>query len=658
MIRSKVLMLAALFAMAAAVQAGAADAVSLYASGNEAKSVEDFYSAIERFKAALDVNPSYSLPMVGLAECFLLLEEYDEAAKWAAKARIYAGEDPDLLVLDARIRIGLGDLKGARSLLSGVLAKKPNHVEARFAAAEADIAEGRTREALSAYVQTLKLAPESKKAVLSLALISDASADQSGAQKYFEIALRSHSSDPQVQLEAGRWYARTARYDQAEKRAQIALSLKPEYAAAQILLGTVYLETGRYTESIDTFRPVVSRDRKNLMAWYGMGLAYAGSGDAAKAISSYASGLSASPGDEIMRLAQEYAAMDALKMDDPQRQLLGTYHAGIGAELFTRNYQDKAMVEYRRALVLDPTSESSRISYAKIWKSMGFTAKYLNELEVVKKLGSKSTLVSDEIEYLTSGLSESVSRSWGIDQFALDRRRYSIPVYSPSSANRMLHPRAAGFLLRYFSDTLLKNDAVTVPSTSEVSAFDEAFRKAREASSDYFLMLAFDESERSFSAKADLHLSRTGERVASFSVFRTGNDRIRDAFMKICAQLSSSLMPRGTLLVRKFDQGLLDLGSLSGIKKDDVMAIVRKDRVRLDPSLPGIVYDESDVLGEFKVTAVDEGSAEGTVARKGYFDFMNAGDEIVYPVKKETPAPAAPAGQGGNILTRLFGIKA
>jgi tetratricopeptide (TPR) repeat protein len=635
----------------------ASDAAVLYKAGNDAKSVEDFYSAIEKYKAAIDANPDYSLPMIGLAECFLFLEEYDEAAKWAAKATAYTREDTDLMVLDARIRIGLGDVKSARTILSRVLSKLPNHLEARFASAEADIAEGRVREALDAYIQTLKLAPESRKALLSLAILSDETGDPATASRYFDIALRSHSADPRVQLAAAGWYAGSGKPDLAEKHARIALSLKPDLYSAQVLLGGVLTRTGRYSEAIEAFRAVVAAERLNPLAWYGLGLAYAKAGDPERAISSYKTGLSVAPEDELMRLAQEYAALDSLKMDEPRRQALGAFHADLGAQLLIRNFQDKSLVEYRRALILDPTSETLRISYAKIWKAMGFPAKYLNELEVAAKLGSKNTVVSDEIESLTSGLSESVSRRWGIDQFALDRRRYTIPVFAMDPRTRLLHPMASDFLLRYFTDTILRYDAVSLPPLSpSIQTVEEAFRKARETGSDYFIVLSLDESERSFSAAASLHLSRTGERIASYNAFRTGNDRIRDCFMKIAGQISAALPLRGTLLVRRFDLGLLDLGSLSGVKKDDVLTIVRKDKVRLDPVKPGLLYDDADVLGSFTVGAVDEGSAEGKVSRKGYFDYINAGDEVVFAPAKPAAAPVAPSASGGNILTRLFGL--
>ena len=54
---------------------------------------------------------------------------------------------------------------------------------------------------------------------------------------------------------------------------------------------------------------------------------------------------------------------------------------------------------------------------------------------------------------------------------------------------------------------------------------------------------------------------------------------------------------------------------------------------------PGLVYNEKDVLGDFKVTGLDEAVSEGSVSGTGYFDYVNAGDQVLYAVKK-APAPA------------------
>ena len=113
---------------------------------------------------------------------------------------------------------------------------------------------------------------------------------------------------------------------------------------------------------------------------------------------------------------------------------------------------------------------------------------------------------------------------------------------------------------------------------------------------------------------------------------------------------------RGTLLVRKFDQGLVDLGSFQGLKKGDSMVIVRKGRVHLNPDMPGLSFDAQDALGDFLVTGVDEGVSEGTVRIHGYFDYINPGDQVVFVPKPLARPQVAPAQRRGNILARLLRI--
>ncbi len=236
------------------------------------------------------------------------------------------------------------------------------------------------------------------------------------------------------------WYASTGNFSLAERHAQIALSLKPGLDRAKILLGGIYLQTARYADAISALRDVVAANRDNALAWYSLGMAYRKSGDAAKAISSFASALVARPDDEVSRLGQEDTAVESLPMDDPQRQPMAAYHTAQGKAFEDRSFLEKALAEYRRALILDPTSVNARVGFARIYKTLGFPAKYLSELQVLAKLGSKDTFVSDEIERLTSQLAESVSRSWGYDQYNLDRSRYVIPVYTLAARNRLVHP--------------------------------------------------------------------------------------------------------------------------------------------------------------------------------------------------------------------------
>ena len=635
----------------------AADARSAYLDGLRAQATEDYALAIEKFKEALTANPAYVEPMIGLAQSFLQLGEYDEAARFVAMARVRDRNNLDLAVLEGRVRIGQGDTGAARALFTSVLQEQPNNVEARMGMAEADIADGRTRAALSGFSQSLKLAPESTKAILSLAQLSDELGDSGSAGRYYELALKSHSSDPHVQLAAAGWYARTGDFAAAEKHAQIALSLAPEMDSAKTLLGEIYLQTDRAADATGVLRDVVARNRDDPLAWYALALSYRKAGDTAKALSSYASALDARPGDEIARISQEALAVDSLPMDDAQRKKMAAFHLAQGQAQEEKNFLEKALAEYRRALILDPTSRDARVAYARIYRVQGFPDKYLSELQVLAKLGVKDTFVQDEIESLTSRLADNVSRTWGYDQYNLERKRYSIPVSTVPGRNRLLHTLASEDVARAFISALGRYDVISVPDgQASATGFDDAFRRARSGGTDYFIMLQIDEAERSFSASVDVYLSRTGALIGSFTAFRTGNDRVRDSFLKLAEQVAGTLQPRGTLLVRKFNQGLVDLGTFQGLKKGDSLVIVKKGGVRLAPEKPGLAYDDKDILADFQVTGTDEGVSEGTIKIRGYFDYVNAGDTVVSPAKPAAKPQAAPSQRGGNILIRLLRI--
>ena len=169
------------------------------------------------------------------------------------------------------------------------------------------------------------------------------------------------------------------------------LSLRPGLDRAKILLGSIYLQTARYADAIAELRDVVTTNRDNALAWYSLALAYRRSADPQKAIASFASALLARPDDEVARIGQEATAVESLPMDDAQRKKMGAYHLTQGRAFEDRSFLEKALAEYRRALILDPTSRDARVGYARIYKSLGFPAKYLSELQVLAKLGLRRT---------------------------------------------------------------------------------------------------------------------------------------------------------------------------------------------------------------------------------------------------------------------------
>jgi tetratricopeptide (TPR) repeat protein len=420
----------------------AADARSLYQLGARAQASEDWPVAVEQYRAALAANPAYLEAAVGLAETLLALEQFEEATKWITRARLLDAENPDLAVLDGRIRLGAGEVTAARALFTGVLKAWPNNLEARFGLAEADVAEGRARSALDRYGAALAIAPQSRRGLLSLAILSESQGDTAAADRAMTDALRSHAGDVSVQLAASDLYAGRGRWDLAERHARAALAIAPESAAARRALATAHIALKRFDEAAGVLREVVAVNRGDAQAWYALGLAYARSGDHVKALAAFGSAIVAAPDDETARIVQEYTAIDALKAEDPQRAKLGAFHRDAGRQLESRSMLDKAIAEYRRSLLLEPASRDGRVGYARVNRAMGFPDKQLSELKVLVGLGVRDTAVLDEVEGLEAELDGSVSRLWGVDQYAIERLRHLIAVSTITGASPLQHPLA------------------------------------------------------------------------------------------------------------------------------------------------------------------------------------------------------------------------
>jgi hypothetical protein len=170
-------------------------------------------------------------------------------------------------------------------------------------------------------------------------------------------------------------------------------------------------------------------------------------------------------------------------------------------------------------------------------------------------------------------------------------------------------------------------------------SFSTAFRTAREAGADYFMIVSAMENERDISLKGELFVGRTGASAGTFFTYRTGVDRLRNASRGIVDQLGAALPFRGTLLQRQQAQGLLDKGKVDGVKAGAVYDVVKKGRAQLVHEGIGMLYTDDDVVGKITIDKVDEEVASGILARSGFFDRIEAGDEVMLRVEGIAPVP-------------------
>jgi tetratricopeptide (TPR) repeat protein len=644
MTKPKLIAIFALCLAAAAAHAQKDDATSLFSHGRLFEMEGDWYSAIEAYLQSVDKNPAYADPMLALSRSYYELGEYDQALAWATKAAKYRRGSAELNNLDAFIRIAMGDHSGAQKSLAATLAAEPNNLDARFALALLDLAKGKSIEAAKRYEDALRLSPLNARALLSLSMVYADSGNDAAARAAMEQALRAHGSDAQVQYFAGLLSSRSASWEEAEGYCRTALSLRPGYPEARLLLGTVLLQDSQAGEASKLMEESVASGTRDVPTWFLLGSARESLGDYPKALSAYKSAVTQAPDDEVSRLGLENLLLTRFKPEDPLRETWANYHFKRASDLEDRNFRDQAAFEYRRGLKLYPYSFSGRFGYAKLLKTQGLLGAYYGELSFLKENGQADQQVNDSLEIYQSLLSDSLSAQWGIDQFALKKRNTTIAFFRYPGQIQLRHADAEGVILDYVKDIMTHSGRIAVKDVPpRAGSFKDAFRAAREAGADYFVVIKARENERDVSIDALVYSGRTGGPSGAFNAYRSGNDRLKNSALRISDLISKNVPLRSFLIDRKQHSSLVALGRNDGIAKDDKLLIIKKGKVRLKSEGFGLDYDAADVLGDFTVEQVDEEISQGSMAKSSFFDMINSGDEVVRKTDEKKPEAKEPS---------------
>jgi tetratricopeptide (TPR) repeat protein len=623
--------------------AQSSSASSYYERGRTAMLEENWYEAAESFLESLRINPSYAESVAALAECYYSLGEFDQALSWVRKARTLSRGSTALANLEAFILIAQGNLEGADSVVTEVLSREPYNKEALFAAAELDVARGKAGSAAIRYREAARRYPDDRRALLSLALVLGSLGDLEGARSFASRAAAQNPDDPRVLFYAAYLEASAGRFEAAGKELEAALTLKSDYALARSLLAQVRYRLGRYEEAVRLADENIAANRNDASSWYLKGLSFARLGRPADARSVLASALSIDPQDEFVRAALEDLVVSSTSAESAERSRWARFHFDNARDYRGRNLSDQALFEYRRGLRLDPYSKE-RAAYADLLRTLGYPARQLAELRFMQELGKADRAVNDAVEAYDSLLTDALYRRWSVDPAALESRHWKVAVVSVAGQSASRHVDAGPIAAAFTRDVLVHDDNIdSVNIEVRQPSFSAAFRSAREAGADYFLIVSATESGRDLSLKGELYVARTGSAAANFSAFRTGESRLRNAVKKIADGLGAALPFRGVLVSRRAGVALIDKGRVNGVAAKAAYEIVRAgSMIPLNEGI-GLSYSREDVVGTITVDEVDEQVSMGTLARTGFFDRIAAGDEVV-AVPPADPAKKAKAG--------------
>ena len=619
----------------------AQNALSYYDKGASAQNKEDWYVATEYYLEALAINPDYGNAWFALAQCAYELDQYDLALNYATTANGYFKNRIDLENLTGFIYIGLGRLEEAKQVFTAVLEDYPNDIDARFGLAQLELFRGKFYGAEDYFLDALQRDSSNKKALISLALIADEMGEVQKAKNYVLQALRYHRDRADVYFFAGYLAAKTNDIKNAEEYLKTALSIQPNYNEANKLLADLYYHAERYEDAIKICDTIIGIERDSASAWYIKGLSNSKLGNIELAISNWQQGLKIDPQDEIMRSAFELFVNENILLEDSRRTDWSSWHLEKAEIASEKYFSDVAEYEYVRSLRLEPLNVDARLSLAEIYLQDGYPLAYLQQLEFLQLQGLSTTEIDDNIESYNSLLSNTLSTQWGVDTFYLDKTRYTIDLFTFEDTLSLFHQDLLSITSNMLGDVINSNNSIKAISHSEpVKSYAEAYRLSRQSENDLFAMIAVSEGERDIQLFVDVYSSRTGVRVASWEVYRTGNDRYSSTLQKIEANLTDTLPLKGQIIDRRGSNILIDLGRKEGVEIGQVFEIYKQDTVDLADRDLSLKYDNKNLLGTITITSICEEIAQGSFKKTGFYDLVNIGDEVIpAPVLDEAENP-------------------
>jgi len=619
------------------IYAQAPSAPVLYEQGMTYMVAEDWYSAAEALLECLRVNPAHAQATAALAECYYELGEFDQALNWVRRARSLSRGSTTLANLEAFTMIALGRLDEAQAIVNQVLQSEPYNKEALFAAAELDIARGRTGDAVIRYREAVRRYPDDRRLLLSLALVLGSLGDTENAQVYINRALAQYEGDYRVHYYAAYLASRDGRINEGIRHAENALYYRPAYTPARFLLASLRYRAGQYEEAARIADELIVLSRDDSLSWYLKGVAYIRMGRLSEAQTILSTAANIDPDDEYIRATLEELLITNSRLEDPMRARWAAWHFSRARDFRSRNLMEQAFFEYRRGLRLNPYAADRR-EYAELLRLRGYPARYLEELRFMQDLGMADRALNDAVETYNALLSTALFRRWNVDPILLTKPHWNVAVFSIASQSSFYHVDAGVGASSYIKDLLIHERNI-LPMDLELRqpSFSAAFRTAREAGVDYFLVVSVAENERDISIKGELFVARTGAAAAVFNAYRTGPDRLRNASRGIVDQLSASLPFRAELVIRRLDQGLIDKGRADGVKNGDEFNVVMRGRTDILNEGIGLIFTPDDVVGKLTIESADEEVSVGRLTRNGFFDRIGPGDEVILIAETTQP---------------------
>lgn len=226
----------------------------------------DAESAREYFKRALNARPDFAAPQNNLGNIHLADGELDEAARCYRAALAHT---PDYI--EALTNLGIicnlqGDNQTAELYCRKAVELAPAFAGAQCNLGNVLLSQGRTGEAVACYREALKLSPGLPEALINLALALQDVGFLPGAIDYYEKLAVRRPNDFLPHVRIAQALQVLGHWDEAAKRLDRALELKPDSTEALAILSANYVYIGDVRTGMGYLQQVLDAEPGNFLA--------------------------------------------------------------------------------------------------------------------------------------------------------------------------------------------------------------------------------------------------------------------------------------------------------------------------------------------------------------------------------------------------------
>lgn len=290
------------------------------------------------------------------------------------------GRTSDRALDEALHYLRAGNLGRAQVLLSDILRREPDHVQALLSLGNITAQTTGLEPALAIFQHAADCEPSNPAPFAQMGRALAAMGRLEEATAALEDAVRRDNNSPELHFLLGNIHSQKGQYDSAITAYGTALRLRPAFAQASCNLGAVLKERGRLGDAVGAYQKAISAEPSLAIAHTNLGAALTELGQLDEAISACEQATKLAPGDvrgyinlgvclkEKGRYDDAAAAYQHAIEIDPDSI---NAHINMGNALRSLNRLDEAAKCYGRVTALDPNNAQAHSSRASLHLQAG-----------------------------------------------------------------------------------------------------------------------------------------------------------------------------------------------------------------------------------------------------------------------------------------------